>query len=342
MLVLLKNTEPLHEPARRLFAGEPTGRAGVAEALRCELSARGVAGGRHLCERAHTLLQPLGSLDPALVRDVLDELADRGDVTAGPRGLVAASPLRAVRVSEEQVAVYGTCPTWRLRQELAGVGLTPGLTRRCQFTAAQAGVVTDAVARLGGLVLSPGRWTGLDRVPAAGPEWVEELGYRLQEAPAAPGSIDEGLAAPWQAYRAEAGAEQRQRWRAARGNDAPARLWRARDEYGWWRHAWTAGGSPSASPFVRLSRDEACRTSFSLDRAAGKGLGLTVRRGDGVVDLEADAFFPLAEYRYLVTLGERAEAAGAPCYRFPAGVWDRVAATLAERLGVAFTEGPRP
>jgi hypothetical protein len=342
MLVLLTNTKPLHESARRLFVVDPIGRAGVAEALRCELSARGVAGGRRLCERVQMLLQPLGPPDLALVRDVLDELANQGDATAGPRGMVAASPLRVVQVTEGQFATYGTCPTWQLRQELPGVELMPGLTRRIQITPAKSRAVAEGVTRLGGLVLSAQRWTGLDRVPAAGLEWIEELKYRLQEAPSASGSLDEGLAAPWQVYWPEAGREQWQRWRTARDNDTSASLWRARDEFGWWRHAWTGGGRPSTNPFVRLSRDEACRTSFSLDCLVSKNLELTFYRGNEVVELEADTFFPLAEYRYLVTLGERAETSGATRYRVPTGLWGQVEATLRERLGVTFTEGTGP
>src|SRR5436190_1723647 len=102
MLVLQKNAESLREGASQLFAGEPTGPAGLAEALRCELSARGVSGGRYLCERVQALLQPLGSV-LQVIRGVLDDLADRGDVTAGPRGMFAAAPCRAVRVTEGQL-----------------------------------------------------------------------------------------------------------------------------------------------------------------------------------------------------------------------------------------------
>jgi hypothetical protein len=62
-----------------------------------------------------------------------------------------------------------------------------------------------------------------------------------------------------------------------------------------------------------------------------------------LVEIEVDAFLPLAEYRYLTTTGERCEGKGPVRYRVPTDIWSEVAATIRDRLGVAFLpEQPPP
>src|SRR5437867_1806593 len=99
MAVVASGNEQLRDRARALFGPDLTNPAALAEALRCELSARGVASGRSLCERAQGLLQPLAALDPDRIREVLEELAAGGDATSGPGGMFAAAPLRVVRLT---------------------------------------------------------------------------------------------------------------------------------------------------------------------------------------------------------------------------------------------------
>src|SRR2546425_917064 len=82
---------------------------------------------------------------------------------------------------------------------------------------------------------------GLDRVPPAGPEWIEELNHRLDQDRSLAGALDDGLVTPWQAYRPDVEGPPRQRWRSSETEDVQPCLWRARHEYGWWRFAWTAG-----------------------------------------------------------------------------------------------------
>jgi hypothetical protein len=171
-------------------------------------------------------------------------------------------------------------------------------------------------------------------VPPAGPEWLEELSHRLDQERAPAGAQDDGLVTPWQAYRPDVGGPPGQRWRSAEAEDAHPGLWRARHEYGWWRFAWTGGRSPGTAPHTRLTRDEACRTQFAVDRQAGSSLVVVVRKKQNEVELEVDAFLPRAEYRYLTTLGRRVEADGAPRYQVPIALWNEAATTLQERLGL--------
>jgi hypothetical protein len=301
-----------------------------------------VASGRSLCERAQSLLQPLAALELARIREILEELSASGDATSGPRGMFATAPLRVVRLSLDRYAFHGTLPTAHLRRSLSCKDLESGVSRYAAVAADREDALADAVSQLGGLVLSPRRWAGLDRVPPAGPEWLEELNHRLDQDRSPAGALDDGLVTPWQAYRSDVEGPPRQRWRSAQAEDVQPCLWRARHEFSWWRFAWTAGDSPSSSSHTRLGRDEACRTQFALDRQAETPLIALIRKGQTEVELEVDAFLPRAEYRYLTTLGKRVEADGPPRYLVSVVVWDEVATTLQERLGLRSTEGGPP
>src|SRR5262245_32941380 len=107
MAVVLSGNEQLRDRAQAVFGPDLTSPAALVEALRCELSARSVASGRSLCERAQSLLQPLAAPDTARLRDVLEELGASGDVTPGPGGMFAAAPLRVVRLAADRYALHG-------------------------------------------------------------------------------------------------------------------------------------------------------------------------------------------------------------------------------------------
>jgi hypothetical protein len=257
--------------------------------------------------------------------------------------MFAAAPLRVVRLAAGRYALHGTLPTSHLRRSLPFKDLEVGISRYGTVAADEENTLAEAVSRLGGLVLSPRRWAGLDRVPPAGPEWLEELDHRLDQDRLPAGTPDGGLATPWQGYRADAGGPQRQRWRSAVAEDVQSCLWRARHESGWWRFAWTDGSSPGSAPLIRLGQDEACRTQFALDRQAESSVAALVRTGQHEVEMEVDAFLPRAEYRYLTTLGKRVETDGPPRYLVPITAWEETVTTLQERLGLRYAErGPLP
>ena len=336
------DNENFRARAQALFGSDLTGPTAMHEVLRCELSARKVASGRSLCERARSLLQPLASLDLGRIREILEELADSGDATWGPSGMFAAAPLRVVRLSASRYAIHGTTPTPHLRRSLPCETLEAGVTRQITVATDRPSTLEDDVIRLGGLVLSPERWAGLDRVPPANSEWLEEMNHRLDQNRSLAGALDEGLITPWQRYGPILAGAPRQRWRSAEAKEVQPNLWRARHEYGWWRFAWTAGGSPGSSPHASLTQDEACRTQFALDREANNPLQAALKKGTDGVEVEIDAFLPRAEYRYLTTLGKRLETSGLPRYLVALTVWNETAATLQARLGLHFAEGRPP
>jgi hypothetical protein len=74
-----------------------------------------------------------------------------------------------------------------------------------------------------------------------------------------------------------------------------------------------------------------------LDRAAGCPVVIEGKGEEPFMDLSVRAFVPIAEYRFLLTLGERIEATGIPRYRVPQHVWPQVVSMLETRLGVVVT-----
>jgi hypothetical protein len=58
-------------------------------------------------------------------------------------------------------------------------------------------------------------------------------------------------------------------------------------------------------------------------------------KDDGAfIELSMGAFVPIAEYRFLLTLGERIEDAEVPGYRVPKDAWPQVVSMVETRLGV--------
>ena len=81
--------------------------------------------------------------------------------------MFATAPLRAVRLSPGRYAFHGTLPTSHLRRSLSCKDLESGVSRYATVPADREAALADAVSQLGGVVLSPRRWAGLDRVPPA-------------------------------------------------------------------------------------------------------------------------------------------------------------------------------
>ncbi len=88
----------------------------IADQLRSELSARTTCSRRALCERVRQQLDPIKALELDEVRDVLSELENNGDVTPGPRGVIAAAPLRLVILGAGRYLVRGAISNRSLRR----------------------------------------------------------------------------------------------------------------------------------------------------------------------------------------------------------------------------------
>jgi hypothetical protein len=321
--------EQIHGAANASWGPDLTGDRAIAEALRAELWARRTVTRRPLCVRVAELMGPLRDVDIETVRRVLGDLERDGDVTVGDRGLLAAAPLRAVDLGNGSYLLAGGPETLRLR-ELLGCEVFGRAGLRKAMSSDKA--LVSAVERVGGVVLTPERWAGLDRVPPADAAWLESLDAEYEHDARAVDSIP-AECGDWRGYLPDAGSTaQRQRWKKST-DDVAARLWRSRHDAGYWVHVWTAGHQPSHGAHLRLAGDVACRAMFALDRTAGHPIQMRISSTGGAVVLDAGAMLPRAEYRYLITFGERLEGAALQ-YRFPEASWPQVSSMLVSRLGV--------
>lgn len=336
MRMRLLNAENIAEQAEASLAGPPSEPGGIAEALRCELAARTTASRRALCQRVCELLAPVTNLDIDEVREVLEELQQNGDVTSGPRGMVAAAPLRAVSLGNGQYLIRGTVPIRRIRNELPVESVSSALGRRASVAEDSESDFAEKVRQCGGLVVTPERWSGLDRIVAAGPDWLRELDTRLEHNPVSAGGLSEGIVGKWRAYLSsdESQLEQWNRWKS--GAEA-GQLWRAKHERGWRVFAWTSENDPDKSQFIQVTQDEACRTMLSLDRGAEAPLRVSFNSENDHVALSFPGFFPRAEFRFLTTMGDYLGFQdGKATYRVPSSAFEDIRTVITTRLGVIF------
>ena len=337
MRMRLLNAENVAQQAEASLAGPPSEPGGIAEALRCELAARTTATRRALCQRVCELLAPVTDLDTDQVREVLEELQQNGDVTSGPRGLVAAAPLRAVSLGRGQYLIRGTVPIRRIRNELPVESVSSAVGRHASVAEDSESDFAEKVRKCGGLVVTPERWSGLDRIVAAGPDWLHELDTRLAHNSVPAGGLPEGIAGKWRAYLPtnESQLEQWSRWKSGAET---GQLWQTKHERGWRVFAWTSGTDPGNSHFIQVTQDEACRTMLSLDQSAEAPLLVSfISEDDDHVALSFPGFFPRAEFRFLTTMGDYLGfQSGKATYRVPASAFEDVRTVITTRLGVLF------
>lgn len=302
----------------------------VSDALRAEIWARRVTTRRSVCDHVARLLQPIVETDTEHVRSVLDHLEQVGDVTSGPRGQVAAAPLRAISVAPNRHLIAGGPDSAALASSLAAaVESSPDL----RAVNASPGFEGN-VAAAGGICLSAEEWAGLNRAPPADEQWLELLGTELHHQGRQPDALPEECG-PWSGLVPnETGKPPSKRWLAVE-KAAEARLWRAWHEHGYWFFAWTAGGPPSTQKWLRVSADQANRAFFALHSAADQGVHMDAVDSGQDIELDASVMLPKAEYRYLLTVGRRADRPGLR-YRVPKDAWSTVVSLFESRLGVVF------
>jgi hypothetical protein len=334
-LVTLRETQ-IVEVARQSWAADPDSQTAVAEALRAELWARRVSTRRALCQRVVYLMQPVRRLDLDSVILILAELERSGDVTVGDSGRLAAAPLRAVDLGGGRYRLFGGPATTQLQQLLGQKAIADAFSRQVTLSEDSATVFRQRLAAIGGVIITPEQWSGLDRTPPADEAWLAGLDDELRHNPGAPAALQGGYD-DWRCYVPDCGeAEPRLRWKKS-PSDVPGCLWRARHARGFRIHVWTSGDNPLQGTHLRLSQDQAARTAFALDRAAGCSVVMEGKDDGAFLELSVRAFLPIAEYRFLLTLCERIEVTGIPRYRVPQHVWPQVVSTLETRLGVVVT-----
>jgi len=331
-LTLLANDD-----ARRvLFAAlgaEPQDLAGIADLIRDEVSAHGT------CQRAATLrrvarrVTPALALDESLVADVCDLLVREGDAVLGPGGVLFATPLRAVDLGGGCLRIASSFSTRRLTDWIVGTWQVVGTSRTCRVENEER--ARAAVVAAGGVVLTPGAWACLDRVPPADQAWLDQLDRRLRVVPELPSSLERDEALTWAGCVADAAGV---RWRTE-ASEPSKRLWRARNRWGRWHFAWTQAGTPATAAFVSLRQNEAARTTYALAAALGAPVVATATREEKVVLLSVPNWLPTAEYRFLATEGSLLGVdRGTSRWSIPTERSPSVFEVLRKRLGLVVRE----
>ncbi len=316
------------------FSEDLSGADLLAEILRNELTAQRVCNRRFLCNKVSTLVEPVQKTSVDYVSEVLAELETNGDVTRGPAGNIASSPLRAVSVGPGRHRLHGSVPARGLQHAFGGDRLFLGVNRL--LVASNDGAnISEKVEVIGGIVLTPERWAGLARTPFADVNWLDSLAPLLEQQKLPAGALDNGVNEGWQNYSTEErGKPHNQRWKKS-GDSSGGRLWRGWHERGWYVFAWTNGDSPSRAPSLKMNSDQARRVMFALDREIDNPVPISIRKENQQIYFRIAGFLPLAEYRYLATLGEYNGKQGSYfCFTLPSDNWIEVARTLEIRLGI--------
>jgi hypothetical protein len=278
------------EALRRLAqsqAGAPDCMEALCDLVRAEVHARKHAPRAATLSRVARLLAPVIAIDEQRLDEACDALEREGDVMLNPGGILYATPTRVVSI-ERSARVFSSLPTRALAKALGREVSAKGASR----TIASVDGLSEALAKVSGVMVPPEAWAGLDRAPNADAAFLEKLDQRLEWQALGAGSLEKDGALEWLAWQVT---PEGARWRCS----SEGQLWWARARFGGHHRAWTAGASPATSPFVMLSPDDADRARFALSREIGRALVLRVERSGTRVTIELPGWLPRPEYRWL-------------------------------------------
>lgn len=305
---------------------EPSAEEGIAELLRGEVHARGTAPRAATLDRVRRMVAPAYDLDVDLIEATCVALVLAGDIVLAPNGTLAATPIRVVRLPGDQGRILASLPT-RALQEAVGVPIeVRGLVRRVGLSEG----LETRVKGLGGIMLTPEQWAGLDRAQKADADFLQRFDERLEWGAVAAGSLDREGALVWMGWTLHEGV---MTWRR---EVTDAVLWQARQPRSGFVRAWTRpGGPPAIQPFIALTDDEANRARFAFAARMEHPLVLKVRPLSDGIALETPGWLPRAEYRWLSLHAERQRAEKGPgTWHVPAAQREPVIEILRQRLGV--------
>lgn len=313
------------------------GQTPIAEGLRQELFARGTSTRRAVCQQVQARLQPFLQIDKEITRQVLDDLERAGDIHSAPGGKIAGAPLRLVHLGGDRFAVFGCVSTPALLETFQEAEIElEGIQRWISGSTISEAFPENSSGEPTALFMPMQRWAGLNRVPACGEKWLEQITNRFASELVKPASWDRDNLDSWSAYSPDPEiAQQRRRWKRKGKEELTGQLWRTRHAGGWWLYAWTEGGAPDQEDALPLRQNEALRTSFSLDRIEEAPLRFAWTDEEEDIALEVDAFLPMAEFRLLSVSGRQARLEnGSYQYRFSKETWQQLQLNLVERLGI--------
>jgi hypothetical protein len=306
----------------RSQAGAPDSIEALCDLVRAEVHARKHAPRAATLSRVARLLAPAIALDEQRLDEACDALEREGDVMLNPGGILYATPTRVVAI-EKSARVFSSLPTRALAKALGSEVSAAAASR----TIALVDGLTEAVAKVGGALVPPEAWAGLDRAPNADAAFLETLDQRLDWQALGAGSLEHDGALEWRAWQVT---PEGARWRKS----SHGQLWWARTRFGGHHRAWTATASPATSPFVTLSHDDADRARFALARKVASASALRIERSGQRVTLELPGWLPRPEYRWLALRATPLPAGQGIRWGIDADEEGPIRDLLAERLGV--------
>ena len=317
------------EAVKRLaqsHAGAPDSIETLCDLVRAEVHARKHAPRAATLSRVARLLAPAINLDEQRLDEVCDALEREGDVILNTGGILYATPTRVVAI-EKSARVFSSLPTRALSNALGREISAKDASR----TITSVDGLTEAVAKVSGVIVPPEAWAGLDRTPNADAAFLEKLDQRLEWQALGAGSLEKDGALEWLTWQVTS---EGSRWRRS----SEGRLWWARTRYGGHLRAWTTGGAPATSPFIELSQDDADRARFAISREVAGASILKVEREAGSVLLELPGWLPRAEYRWLSLHAELVPESKGRRWKVAADDEAHVTRLLSGRLGLAVEE----
>lgn len=269
--------------------GPPDAQEALSDLIRAEVHARQHAPRATTLARVARLLAPALAVGEERLDEVCDRLEREGDVVLAPRGVLYATPTRAVPL-KKTARIFSSVPTRALSAVLGREVYAKGATR----TVASDDRLAEAVATISGMMVTPEAWAGFDRTPPADAAFLASLRLRLEckELKQGAGSLEKDGALEWRSWQST---PEGMRWR--RSNDGC--LWWARSRFGGHHRAWTASGAPSTSPFIELSPDDADRARCALAREVTGAFVLRVVRSGQRATIALPGWLPRPEYRWL-------------------------------------------
>ena len=304
-------------------AAAPDSIEALCDLVRAEVHARKHAPRAATLSRVARLLAPAITLDEQRLDEVCDALEREGDVMLNPGGFLYATPTRVVAI-EKSARVFSSLPTRALAKALGRDISANGASR----TVTSVDGLTEAVAKVSGVMVPPEVWAGLDRSPNADAAFLSKLDQRLEWQPLGAGSLEKDGALEWRAWQVT---PEGARWRRS----SEGQLWWARTRFGGHHRAWTASASPATGPFVTLSPDDADRARFALSRKIEAASVLRVERTGKRVTIELPGWLPRAEYRWLSLHAVAVAESKGMRWEISADSEDQITKLLSERLGLA-------
>jgi len=244
-------------------------------------------------------------------------------VVLNPGGTLYATPTRVV-ATEKSARVFSSVPSRALAKAMGREIAVKGASR----TITSDDRLIDALAKVSGVMVTPEMWAGLDRTPHADAAFLSKLDQRLEWQSLDAGALERDGALEWRTWQVT---PEGARWR----RNGEGRLWWARTRYGGHVRAWTASGTPTTSPFITLTADDADRARFALSREVRAASTLRVERSGKRAIIEVPGWLPRPEYRWLSLHADAMADTKGARWETSTGSEDPITRVLAERLGLS-------